>query len=124
MTPQIPIEDPSDRGSLADRTVAYVRSRRILRVMLVATVLDHVIAILLVVAGRLTGEMAGLLALLSVLSWFFAVCLPVMNRELRIRLSGREYSYWGEVAEMFSVVALTAVVVLYTATLIGAMVLR
>ena len=123
MSRQIPIEDPSDRGSLVDQTVAYVRGNAILRVLLVATVVDHVVTILMVVANRIPGELAGMLALLSVLAWFFAVCMPVMNRAVRHRLGGTEVGYWGEVAEMFATVALGAVAVLYTATLVGALML-
>jgi hypothetical protein len=123
MSPQIPVEDPSDRGSLVDRTVEYVRGNAVLRVLLIATVVDHVVTIVLVLVNRINGELAGLLALLSLLAWFFAVCMPVMNRALRERLGGAEVGYWSEVAEMFATVALCAVAVLYTATLIGAVAL-
>ncbi len=84
--PPLPVENPSDRGSLVDLTVAYVRANILLRVAIVITAVDHVVAILLVLTGRMAGEFAGLLALLSVLSWFFAVCLPVNNREEHVKL--------------------------------------
>jgi len=121
MTPYI--DDPSDRGSLVDRTVAYVRGSIVLRTLLAATAFNHVAAILMVVADRLAGEMAGLLALLSVLAWFFAVLLPVMNREVRIRLGRAGASYWGEVVEMFATVLLCAQTLLYTAILVYAVAL-
>ncbi len=120
MAPHLPIEDPSERGSLADRTVAYVRAHPLLRILLVVTVIDYVLAILLVVTGRMDGQIAGIVALFSVLSWFFAVCIPVMNRELRLRLSGSPSSYWTEVADMFWRVLLCAVTGLYTVLLIRA----
>jgi hypothetical protein len=117
--PHLPLEDPSDRSSLVEQTITYVRSSPLLRAAFVVTVVDHVGAIALVALGLLHGEWAGFLALLSVLSWFFAVCMPVMNREVRARLGGERSTYWGEVFEMFFRVALCAITVLYTAFLIG-----
>ena len=120
MTPHVPVEDPSDRGSLADRTVAYVRGHPLLRLLLIATILSHLGAILCVVLGRLSGQTAGIMALLSVLSWFFAVCLPVMNREVRASLGGAEVTYWSQVAEMFFRVLLCVVTGLYAAAVVYA----
>jgi hypothetical protein len=120
MAPHLPVEDPSKRGSLVDLTVDYVRGNLVLRVVLVATILNHVGAVALVVLERLRGEMAGLLALLSVLSWFFAVCLPVISREARIRMGGARFSYWGEMVEMFAAVVLCVQTGLFSAILVYA----
>jgi len=117
MAPHLPVEDRSERGSLVDRTVEYVRGSLVLRINLIATVAAHFAAVLLVVTDRMRGDVAGMLALLSVMSWFFAVCLPMMNREVRVRMGGSAISYWGEVVEMFGVVALCASTALYTAVL-------
>ena len=116
--PPLPVENPSDRGSLVDLTVAYVRANILLRVAIVITVVDHIAAILLVLTGRMAGEFAGLLALLSVLSWFFAVCLPVMNRQVRIRLGAPAVGYWSEVVELFGRIVLFVQTGLYTALLL------
>jgi len=117
MTPHIPVEGPSDRGSLVDQTIAYVRGNLLLRVALVVTAIDYLAAVALVLTGKMAGELAGMLALFSILSWFFAVCLPVMNRELRVQLGGRRFSYWSEVLEMFFRVLLFVVTGFYTALL-------
>jgi len=120
MAPHVPIEDPSGRNSLVELTVEYVRGNPLLRVAFAVTAVDHILAIALVAVGRLHGEWAGFLALLSVLSWFFAVCMPVMNREVRARLGAARTTYWVEVLEMFFRVVLCAITALYTAFLIGA----
>lgn len=117
MTPHIPVEGPSDRGSLVDQTVAYVRGNLLLRVALLVTAIDYVAAAVLVLTGKMGGELAGMLALFSILSWFFAVCLPVMNRELRVQLGGTRFSYWSEVLEMFFRVLLFVVTGFHTALL-------
>jgi hypothetical protein len=117
MTPHLPVEGPSDDGSLVDQTVAYVRGNPLLRIAMIVTAIDYLAAIVLVLTGKMTGEMAGLLALFSILSWFFAVCLPVMHRELRVQLGGARSFYWSEVVEMCFRVLLIVVTALYTAVL-------
>jgi len=114
---QIPAEDPYDRGSLADRSLSYVRSNPALRIALVVTALDHLGAIVLVLLGRIPADTAGLFALFSVLAWFFAVCMPVMNRAVRGHLGVPEAHYWGEVVEMFGRVVICVQAVLYTTAL-------
>lgn len=118
MSPFLPVEDPSDRGSLADRTLAYVRQNPLLRITFVLTMADHAAVLVLLAVGRLKPQPAGLLVLLSVLGWFFAVALPVMNREVRHRLGVDPVGYWGEVVEMFARVVLCALTGLYTALLV------
>lgn len=116
---QLPVEDPYDRGSLVDRSRHYVRASPALRIALYVTAIDHVAAIVLVgVAHRMPPEAAGVFALFSVLAWFFAVCLPVMNRTVRARLGAPEASYWGEVTEMFGRVVLCVQTALYTAAMV------
>ena len=120
MLPHIPVEDPSDRGSLTDRSFAYVQSNPVLRLALVATVIDHLAAIVLVLARRLAVEWAGVLVLFNVLSWFFAVCVPVMNRSVRVRMGVDGSSALGALVEMFGRFFLFLVTVLYTAALVFA----
>lgn len=115
MTPHLPVEDPYDGGSLADRSLHYVRSNPALRIALWVTAVDHIAAIVLVLVDRIKHpETAGVFALFSVLAWFFAVCMPVMNRTLRARVGVPETGYWGEVVEMFGVVVLCVQTALYT----------
>lgn len=112
----LPVEDPYDRGSLADRSRQYVRASPALRIALLVTAADHVVAVLLVAAGRVSPpEVAGVFALFSVFAWFFAVCMPVMNRTVRARLGAPETGYWGEVVEMFGRVVLCVLTAFYTA---------
>jgi hypothetical protein len=117
---QLPVEDPSRQGSLMDRSRAYVRQSLLLRVALLATVVNHLAAITLVATHHLTLEWAGVLVLFSVMAWFFAVCLPLMNRSVRLHLGGQAVGYWGEVVEMFTRFFLCLATVLYTATLVFA----
>lgn len=124
MTPHLPLEDPSDRSSLVDRTAAYVRSSRLLRLLLIVTVLDHVAAIVLVLLGGISGFVAGLFALFSVLTWFFGVLVPVMNREVRLRFGVEAASYWGDVTEMFANVVLCLTTGMYTAMVVQVSVQR
>lgn len=114
----LPVEDPYDRGSLVDRSRQYVRASMALRIALLVTAVDHVAALVLVAAGRVSPEVAGVFALFSVLAWFFAVCMPVMNRTVRVRLGAPETGYWGEVVEMFGVVVLCVQTGLYTAAVV------
>jgi hypothetical protein len=114
----LPVEDPYDHGSLADRSREYVRASLALRIALVATAANHLAAIVLVLIGRVSVEMAGVFALFSVLAWFFAVCLPVMNRTVRERLGGQETGYWSELVEMFGRVVLCLQTGLYSAAVI------
>jgi hypothetical protein len=115
---QLPLEDPYDRGSLVDRSLHYVRASPALRIAFWVTVVNHAAAVGLVLVGRIERPAAaGVFALFSVLAWFFAVCMPVMNRALRARLGAPETSYWGEVVEMFGRVVLCVQTILYTAVI-------
>ncbi len=112
--PHAPINDPSRGDNLADRSVAYVRSSRLLRVCLGFTVVDHLVAVGLVVAGEMPISLAGFLGLMSVLSWFFAVCLPLMNRSLRTHIGRPRRTEWTEALELFFRVILALQTGLYT----------
>jgi uncharacterized membrane protein YphA (DoxX/SURF4 family) len=115
MAPHLPVEDPYDGGSLVDRSLSYVRASPALRIALWVTAIDHVAALALLVLGRIQRPAtAGVFALFSVLAWFFAVCMPVMNRTLRGRLGAPEAGYWSEVVEMFGCVVLCVQTALYT----------
>jgi hypothetical protein len=111
----LPVEDPYDRGSLVDRSVHYVRASPVLRIAFYVTLIDHVAAIVLVGLRWMPVEAGGAFALFSVLAWFFAVCLPVMNRTVRARLGAPATSYMGEMTEMFGRVVLSLATLLYTA---------
>jgi hypothetical protein len=115
---QLPVEDPYDRDSLVDRSLHYVRSSIALRIALMTTVFDHAAALALVLVKRVPAGVAGVFALFSVLAWFFAVCLPVMNRAVRVRFGAPETGYWGEVVEIFGQVVLCVQSVLYTAMVV------
>lgn len=114
----LPVEDPYDHGSLVDRSREYVRASLALRLALIATAVDHLAAIALVAIRRVSLEIAGVFALFSVLSWFFAVCMPVMNRTVRARLGVPEAGYWTEVVEMFARLVLCVMTAFYTAAVI------
>ncbi len=116
--PHLPVEDPYDRGSFVDRSRHYVRASPALRIALVVTAIDHIAAIALVLIGRVSPEVAGVFALFSVFAWYFAVCMPVMNRSVRSRLGAPETGYWGEVVEMFGRVVLCFQTALYSAAVI------
>jgi hypothetical protein len=117
--PHLPVEDPYDRGSLVERSRHYVRASPALRIALIVTAVDHVAAIALVAIGRVSPEVVGVFALFSVLAWFFAVCIPVMNRTVRTRFGVSATGYWGEVVEMFGRVVLCFQTALYTAAILG-----
>jgi hypothetical protein len=116
--PHLPVEDPYDRGSFVDRSRHYVRASPALRIALLVTAIDHMAAIALVLVGRVAPEVAGVFALFSVLAWYFAVCMPVMNRAVRSRLGVPEAGYWDEVVEMFGRVVLCFLTALYSAAVI------
>jgi len=120
MTPHLPVEGPPGRSSLVDQTVAYVRGNLLLRIALFVTAIDYLVTIGLVLTGKMAGELAGLLVLFSILSWFFAVCLPVMNREVRVQMGGSRFFYWSDVLEKFFRVVLFVVTGFYTALLVYA----
>jgi hypothetical protein len=120
MKHQIPVEDPSRQESLSEQTAAYVRQNVVLRVLLGITVVDHLAAIALVLAGRLPLGVAGTLALISVMTWFFAVPLPLMNRAIRDRAGVSARSPLGEMVERFGRVVLFAITGCYTYLLVMA----
>ncbi|MHC4957103.1 MAG: hypothetical protein ACYTGN_01920 [Planctomycetota bacterium] len=120
MAPHFPAEDPSCSGSFAERTAAYVWGHVLLRWMLVLTLVNQVAALVIIAVGALSPAMAGLLVLLSVLTWFFAVVLPLMNREVRTNLGAPRHSYFSEVVEVFGRVVLFAQTTGCTALLIYA----
>lgn len=117
MALQIPAHDPGGRGSLVERTRSYVRGQRVLQWALVLTCINHLVAILFVVLRWVPIETAGFLVLMSVLTWFFAVALPVMNREVRISMGAARSSYWNDLVERFARVVLYAQTLMYTASL-------
>ncbi|MHC4931339.1 MAG: hypothetical protein ACYTGV_04020 [Planctomycetota bacterium] len=120
MRHQIPVEDPSRRESLSERTATYIRQNVTLRVLLAVTVIDHLAAIALVLTGRLPLSVAGTLALISVMTWFFAVPLPLMNRAIRDHAGVRARSQLGELVETFGRVVLFAITGCYTYLLVMA----
>ena len=115
-----PIEDPSESGSLLDRTFELVRQNPFLRVLLVLTLIDDAAAVLLafLMPGEMQPVVAGSMILMSTLAWVFAVGLPTMNRELRSRARTVRWAYLSVLVEMFGRVVLCAVVVIFTAALV------
>ena len=118
MAPQLPVEDPSRSESFTQRTAGYVWQNPLLRGALILTLVNHAAALLLILGGALSAAMAGLLGLLSLLTWFFAVVLPLMNREVKTSAGLEPVGYWSELVEMFGRVVLTAQTLFYTAILI------
>ncbi len=103
--------------TLVGRTALYVRRRWALRWALILTCINHGLAIVLISLRQLTLQLGGFLAMLSVLTWFFGVALPVMNREVRIQLGGERTSYWSDVVERFALVVVCLQTLLYTVAL-------
>ncbi len=115
-----PIEDPSESGSLLDRTFEQVRRNTFLRVLLVLTLIDDAAAILLafLAPDAMQPVIAGFMILMSTLAWVFAVGLPAMNRELRSHARTVRWAYLSALVEMFGRVVLAAVVFIFTAALV------
>ena len=115
-----PIEDPSESGSLLDRTFEQVRQNPFLRVLLVITLIDDAAAVLLafLMPGEMQPVIAGSMILMSTLAWVFAVGLPTMNRELRSQARTVRWAYLSGLVEMFGRVVLCAVVFIFTAALV------
>jgi len=117
MNPQIPLEDPSPGDSLSQRTAVYIRRSVLLQGVLALTACDHIAALLMVALGTMQAFVAGFLVLLSLLTWFFAVILPVINREVRAH-AGVGQTYLAELVETFGRVVLFAQTGFYTYLLI------
>lgn len=105
-------------GSLVDRTSAYVRSHPLLRALLGLTLANYAASALMAARDLLTWQFAGYLVLLSLLTWFFGVGLPMMNRGIREHLGADPVGYWGGVVEIFARVVLCAQTGLHTALLV------
>lgn len=120
MTPHLPVEDPSQGTSLLDMAVGQVRQSLLLRVLLTATAIDSLGIIVLAFAHRIHFSLAGAMILFTCLAWFFAVGMPLMNREIRFQLEGRRAGYLTELLEMFFRVVLAATTLLFTAMVVYA----
>ena len=120
MSPHLPVEDPSGGSSLLDQTAVHVRSSLLLRVLLGVTLVNTVATLVLAVLHRINIQLTATVILLSILAWFFAVGLPVMNQELRLRVSGSKGGYVSDLFEMFYRVVLGALTLLWTALLVYA----
>lgn len=106
--------------SLVDRTTEYVRGHPLLRVLFGLTLANYAATALLAAGARLNWQFAGYLVLLSVLTWFFAVGIPMMNRANRESLGADPIGYWGGIVEVFARVVLCAQTGLYSALLVYA----
>ena len=104
-------------GTLVERTSAYVAGHPLLRVLVALTFLNYAGSVALAARGELTWEFAGYLAILSILTWFFGVLLPMMNRGIRERFGQDPVGYWGGVVEIFARVVLCVQTGLYSALL-------
>ena len=89
-----------------------------LRVLVGITAVNYSGSALLAARGDLRWEFAGYLVMLSLLSWFFAVGIPMMNRAIRERFGLVPVSYWGGVVEIFARVVLCAQTGLHSAMLV------
>jgi len=104
--------------SLVDRTTAYVRGHPLLRVLVGITLANYGASAFMAARNLLTWEFAGYLVLLSVLTWFFGVGVPMMNRSVRENLGAEPVGYWGGVVEVFARVVLCAQTGLHSALLV------
>jgi len=120
VSPQGPVKDPSQDAPLLEQVATQIRRSLLLRVLLVVTLGNCGGAVLLSLTGHLSSRLAGTVLLLMGLSWFFAVGLPLMNREVRFRMSGTRGGYWTDLIEIFFRVILAASTFLCTAMLIYA----
>jgi len=105
-------------ATLVERTTEYVGANPLLRAMLALTIADFAGSALLALIGKLSWSWAGMLVLLSLFTWFFAVMLPIMNRTVRESLGAPPESYWGGVVEKFARIVLCAQTGIYTAILV------
>ena len=110
--------DPS--ATFVDRTKEYVRTNILLRGLALLTGLNILGGAFLAFVGTLRWDMVGFLLLLSLLTWFFAVAVPVMNRAVREQAGADPRSYWGTVVERFARVVLCAQTGMHAAILIYA----
>ena len=117
MNPQIPLDDPSANPSLSQRTALYIRASVLLQGVLVLTACNHVAVLVLLVLGITSPSMAGFLVLLSLLTWFFAVVLPVINRAVRAH-AGVGQTELGDLVERFGRLVLFAQTGFYTYLLV------
>ena len=120
MPPQLPADHPSKSGSFSERAAGYVWGHPLLRGALFLTLANHAAALALALFHALAAAMAGLLGLLSLLTWFFAVILPLMNREVRTNVGAAPRGYWSEVVETFGRLVLSAQTLSYSALLVYA----
>jgi len=117
MTQQSPVDQPSRIATLLDRVSDGVRRSLLLRMVLVLSVANYAGAALFALAGRLPWALAGVLTALSLLTWYFGLGVPLLNREVHERLGSQRFRYWGEVVEMFGRVVLVAHAILFTGML-------
>ena len=104
--------------SLVDRTTQYVRGHPLLKALFALTVANYAASALLALRAQLNWQAASYLVLLSVLTWFFAVGIPMMNRANRESMGAPAVGYWGGVVEIFARVVLCAQTGTYTALLV------
>ena len=107
-----------DETPFVDRTTAYVRRHPLLRAMALLTAINYLLSLILGVRGQLSWVAIGYLVMLSVLSWFFAVGIPMMNRAIRERAGVDPTGYWGGVVEVFARVVLCAQTGIYSFLLV------
>lgn len=107
-------------ATFVDRTTAYVRGNVLLRGLALMTGLNISGGALLAFVGTLRWDMTGYLVLLTLLTWFFAVAVPVMNRAVREQAGADPKSYWGGVVEVFARVVLCAQTGMHASILIYA----
>lgn len=95
-----------------------MRRHPLLRVLVGLTLLNCAATALMAAGGLLPWEAGGYLVLLSILTWFFGVTLPMMNRAVREHMGAEPVGYWGSVVELFARVVICVQTGLHTSLLV------
>ncbi|MGQ0613296.1 MAG: hypothetical protein ACT4PV_06125 [Planctomycetaceae bacterium] len=95
-----------------------MRSNWYLKTAFYTTLADYAGALLLAASEAVPLGWAGLLILLSLFTWYFAVAMPVMNRAIRSRSTSQRLHYWADVVERFGLIVVCAHSVLFAGMLV------
>jgi len=118
MTPSPPVPDPSPGLTFLRQATDYVRASRFLVAAFYVTLADYAGALLLAAQGSVPLGWSGLLILLSLFTWYFAVGMAVIGRAVRARSPSDRLRRWADVAERFGRVVVCAHALLFAGMLV------
>ncbi len=118
MNPTPQTQDSPRNASLLERATDYVRSNWYLKTAFYTTLADYAGALLLAASGAVPLGWAGLLILLSLFTWYFAVGMPLMSRTIHSRSTSERIRYWADVVERFGLIVVCAHSVLFAGMLV------